>query len=121
MESINISEAKSHFSETVSRAAAGEHFVIHRRERPIAALIGSNELERLQRSAQAARQLALALGQQIDLLDEIEKGEIHPIMASFGLWRDESDLADLDQSNRQHRIRKRSPPCNTQSTAFLQD
>ena len=46
MESINISEAKSLFSETVSRAAAGEHFVIHRRERPIAALIGSNELER---------------------------------------------------------------------------
>ena len=98
IESINISEAKSHFSEYVSRAAAGEHFVIHRRERPIAALIGSNELERLQRSAQAARQLALALGQQIDLLDEIEKGEIHPIMASFGLWRGESDLADLDQS-----------------------
>lgn len=41
MEKINIAEAKSRFSELVSRSAAGEKFIIKRRERPVAAMIGS--------------------------------------------------------------------------------
>ena len=41
METINISDAKSHFSEFLSRAASGERFVILRRERPLAAIIGA--------------------------------------------------------------------------------
>lgn len=112
MKSINVSEAKSHLSDFISRAASGERFVIYRRQRPMAALIGADELVRLERSAHAARRLALALGQQTDMLEEIEKGELHPIMASFGLWSEESDLADLTQSiqsNRQNQpIRKGS-------------
>ena len=60
METINVAEAKSRFSELISRAATGERFIIQRRERPVAALIGAAELERLER---AARRLALVLGQ----------------------------------------------------------
>lgn len=95
METINVAEAKSRFSELISRAASGERFLIHRRERPVAALIGTIELERLDRTSRAARKLALALGQEEDILERVERRELHPAMAAFGLWRDEADLADL--------------------------
>ena len=62
MEYINVAEAKSRFSELISRAVSGERFIIRRRDRPVVALIGAAELERLERSSHAARRLALALG-----------------------------------------------------------
>jgi prevent-host-death family protein len=95
METINVAEAKSRFSELISRAATGERFIIQRRERPVAALIGTKELEHLERSSRAARSLALALGQEEAILEQIERRERHPAMAAYGLWRDETDLADL--------------------------
>ena len=95
MESINMAEAKSRFSELVSRAAAGERVVIHRRERSVAVLISPAELERLERTAHAARRLALALGQDEALLRKIESCEVHPILAAFGLWRSDPSLETL--------------------------
>lgn len=95
MEKINIAEAKGRFSELISRAASGERFILQRRERPVAALIGTADLERLERSSRAARKLALALGQGEAILGKIERQELHPAMAAFGLWRDEPDLANL--------------------------
>jgi prevent-host-death family protein len=97
METINVVEAKSRFSELISRAAAGERFLIQRRERPVAALIGSAELQRLQRASQTAGRLALALGQRQELLDKVEWQELHPLMAAFGLWQSQPDLEDLAQ------------------------
>ncbi|HSF80231.1 MAG TPA: type II toxin-antitoxin system prevent-host-death family antitoxin [Anaerolineales bacterium] len=95
METIKVAEAKSRFSELISRAATGERFIIQRRERPVAALIGAAELERLERTARAARRLALALGQEPAILEKVERRELHPAMAAYGLWRGESDLEDL--------------------------
>lgn len=95
METINVAEAKSRFSELISRASTGERFLIQRRERPVAALIGAAELERLERTSRAARRLALALGQEVAILEKVEQRELHPAMAAFGLWRDEADLAAL--------------------------
>jgi len=95
MEKVNVAEAKSRFSELISRAATGERFLIQRRERPVAALIGAAELERLERTSQAARRLALALGQEQAILEKVELRELHPAMAAYGLWRGESDLDDL--------------------------
>lgn len=111
MENINIAEAKSRFSELVSRSAAGEKFIIKRRERPVAAMIGFDELDRLERAAYSARRLAELLGQKEELLDKIEKGEAHPVMAAFGLWEDEPDLADLDSeiiNNRLAELKRRA-------------
>ena len=105
METISMSEAKSRFSEFLSRAASGERFVILRRERPLAAIIGAEELARLERSATIARHLAQALGQSTELLEDIEANKVHPAMAAFGLWKDEDDLVELDetvQKNRRH-------------------
>lgn len=104
MNTINVGEAKSRFSELISRAAAGERFLIRRRERPVAVLISATELERLERMSQAASQLALSLGQSAELMKQIEEEKIHPAMAAFGLWQDEPELTTLDDeiySNRQ--------------------
>lgn len=110
METINVAEAKSRFSELISRAASGERFVIHRRERPVAVLIGPGEIERLERSAQAARHLALALGQDMSLLEKVERGELHPAMAAFGLWRNDRDLESLVEEIAVERQRPSSRP-----------
>jgi len=61
MQTISVGEAKSRFSELISRTAAGERFLIQRRQRPVAVLISAPELERLERASRAARRLALAL------------------------------------------------------------
>ena len=95
METINVVDAKSRFSELISRASSGERFLIRRRERDIAVLINPGELERLERSSLMARRLALALGQDSSLLQKVERCEVHPAMAAFGLWRDEEDLANI--------------------------
>ena len=47
METINLVDAKSHLSELLSRVSAGERFVIQRRERSVAVLIGTDDLCRL--------------------------------------------------------------------------
>ncbi len=85
METFNVAEAKSRFSELINRAATGESFIIQRRERPVAALIGATELERLERASRAAHRLALALGQSEAILEKVERLELHPAMAAFGL------------------------------------
>lgn len=104
METLNVADAKSRFSEVVSRAAGGERILIRRRTRPAAVVISPRELERLERASEAAMRLAAALGQSKDLLEKIEAGEAHPAMAAFGLWKDEPDLEHLAeeiQSNRE--------------------
>jgi len=110
METINISEAKSRFSEFLSRAASGERFVIVRRARPLAALISAGELERLERSAEITRRLAQTLGQSSTLLEKIEAGKVHPAMAAFGLWKDEEDLDVLEAQIINNRQRASSRP-----------
>lgn len=95
METIRMAEAKARFSDLVSQAAAGKRIVIRRRERDVAVLISPAELEKIERAALSAQRLALALGQDENILKRIERGELHPIMAAFGLWRDDPDLAHL--------------------------
>ena len=96
MDSFSIAEVKRRFSELVSRTSAGERFLIRRREKPLAVLISAIDLERLERAAQMGHHLALALGQDPDLLLKIEQGEVHPAMAAYGLWPDDPALADLN-------------------------
>ena len=110
MEKISMSEAKSRFSEFLSRASKGERFVILRRERALAALIGAGELARLERSAEIVRRLAQTLGQSKELLEKIEAGKAHPAMAAYGLWKDEDDLADLEAGVEKNRRRPGSRP-----------
>jgi antitoxin (DNA-binding transcriptional repressor) of toxin-antitoxin stability system len=110
MEKISMSEAKSRFSEYLSRAAGGERFVILRRQHPLAAIIGAGELIQLERSAEINRRLAHSLGQSKKLLDDIEADKTHPAMAAFGLWKDEVDLANLEEEVKKNRQSPSSRP-----------
>jgi prevent-host-death family protein len=110
MEKISIGEAKSRFSELISRASAGERFMIQRRERPVAVLISSAELEHLERTAKMTLQLARALGQSEELLRDIEAGKAHPLAAAFGLWSVAADLDDLDKEIARNRKRQSTRP-----------
>ena len=97
MQTVNVIEAKSRFSELLSRTAGGERFVIRRREKPIAVLVGLAELDRLEQAAQMAHNLALSLGQSEEILRQIDEQTAHPAMAAFGLWRDALALDDLTE------------------------
>lgn len=90
MENENMAEAKSRFSELISRTSVGERFITRRRERSIAVLINPFELGKMGRASRAARRLALALGQDEALLAQKERRETHPAMAAFGLWKEPS-------------------------------
>lgn len=102
METLSVADAKSRFSELISRAAAGERILIQRRTRPAAVVISPGDLERLERASEAALRLAEALGQSPELLRRIESGEAHPAMAAFGLWRGE-ELDGLEDTIRRER------------------
>lgn len=97
MTQVSVAQAKSHLDELLSRVALGERIVIRRRDRPVAVLMSTAELERLEQLSRAGRQSALALGQRPSLLKQIEAGKLHPAMAAFGLWRSESDLDGLTE------------------------
>lgn len=112
MTDLNVVEAKSRFSEVLGRAAAGERFVIHRRSRPLAVVISPAKWERLRCTAELGNHLAQALGQDPAILTAIADGALHPILAAFGLWREEDDLAGLaDEINpsRQHQPQRPAP------------
>jgi hypothetical protein len=96
------------FAPAIKLCDGEERFVIMRRARPVAALIGAGELERLERAAEITRRLAQVLGQSPSLFEGIEAGKIHPAMAAFRLWKDEADLVDLDRRDLQNRLRRSS-------------
>ena len=48
--SIAVAEAKAAFSELASRASAGERFLVLRRGKPVAALVGPEDLELLEQA-----------------------------------------------------------------------
>jgi prevent-host-death family protein len=110
MENISVSEARRHFSEYLSRAAGGERFVILRHQRPLAVIIGAGELTRLERFTEITRRLGHSLEQSKKIMDDVEAGKTHPAMAAFGLWKDEADLADLEEEVKRNRQSSSSRP-----------
>ena len=95
MQTVNVVEAKSRFSELLSRTVGGEEFIIQRRQKPVAVLIGLAEWEQLKRTAQTVRNMALNLGQSEEILQQIDDQKMHPIMAVYGLWKDEPEFDTL--------------------------
>jgi hypothetical protein len=47
------------------------------------------------RLSETAHRLAVILGQDADLLRQVEAEEVHPAMAAFGLWNGVEELAML--------------------------
>ncbi len=75
-------DVKAHLSEFISRVRYGrERIVIARRGKPIAALIGIQDLHRLESLDRES--------------DNNESEKHHPIMDAFGGWADRIDLDEL--------------------------
>jgi len=82
MITIGTADIKSRLSEFISRVCySRERIIIARRGKPVAALVGINDLRRLEILERDASQ---------------KKGETaHPIMRAFGGWADRTDTDDL--------------------------
>jgi prevent-host-death family protein len=107
---ISVGDAKSRLSELISRAAAGERFVIRRRDKPVAALVSTDDFAKLEGRRQAAIRLGRAFGQREEILRKIAAGEMHPIMAAHGLWADQPEWDDIAQGIYKNRRRKSKRP-----------
>ena len=103
MKTLTVVEAKSKLSDYLSRAASGERFLIQRRGRSMAVLLGVDELSRLERSQKLLYRLAESMGQRPEIVEAVERGEIHPTMLAYGLWAEEEDLEDLASEIRSNR------------------
>lgn len=79
-ERIGASEAKAHFSELLARAGfSGERFLVERRGKPLAALVGAEDLKRLEEG-------------------DVEAGGVRPrgALALVGAWGDLADDGEID-------------------------
>ena len=64
----------------------------------------------MERTARLAYKLALALGQDEAILEKVEKRELHPSMAAFGLWQDDPEFTELANEISEDRLRSPSRP-----------
>ncbi len=79
---ISAAQAKAHFSALVAQVAyGGEHYVIERRGKPLAALVSVDDLQRLEALASSARpQGALAL---VGAWREVEERDLDALIADI--------------------------------------
>ena len=97
-EKIRVTEAKAHLSALMARAGyGGERFVIERRGKPLAALVGVEDLERLEseREDDSRPMGALAL---IGVLSEADERESDSVLDEIyaDRERDTGRPVDLD-------------------------
>ncbi len=80
---INAAQAKAHLSELIAKVAyGGEHYVIERRGKPVAALVSVDDLERLEegRTTSTRPRGALAL---LGAWREVDEGDIDALVADI--------------------------------------
>ena len=78
-EKVRVTEAKAHLSELMARVGyGGERFVIERRGRPLAALVGVEDLERLEKGDSNSR-LRGAIG-LVGAWGEAEESEVDTML-----------------------------------------
>lgn len=96
---ISAARAKAHLSDLVAQVAyGGEHFVIERRGRPLAALVSIADLDQLEAAPDRIVRPLGALG-LVGLLADIEDDEIEAVTRQIYTTREQDtgrpvDLAD---------------------------
>lgn len=102
LEKVRVGEAKAKLSELMARAGyGGERFLIERRGRPLAALVGVEDLERLERErgeAGATERPRGALALAGAWGDVVEDGEIDAMLEDIysARERDHGRPVDFD-------------------------
>jgi prevent-host-death family protein len=92
---VRVTEAKAHLSELMARVGyGGERFVIERRGRPLAALVGVEDLERLEKGDSTSRLLgAIAL---VGAWGEAEEPEVDAVLEEIYAERDRDTGRTVD-------------------------
>jgi antitoxin (DNA-binding transcriptional repressor) of toxin-antitoxin stability system len=107
---ISIGDAKMRFSELISRALAGERFRLRRRDKIVAAIVGPDDLEKLERQRVNAVREGRTLGQRKAILTAVERGDVHPSMAAFGLLADDEQWDEILEDTYRDRSRRSTRP-----------
>lgn len=80
-EKIRVTEAKANLSALMARVSyGGERFVIERRGRPLAALVGVEDLERLEREWSASNSRALGALALVGAWGEAEEKDLDAVL-----------------------------------------
>jgi prevent-host-death family protein len=92
---VRVTEAKAHLSELMARVGyGGERFVIERRGRPLAALVGVEDLERLEKGDSTSRLLgAIAL---VGAWGKAEEPEVDAVLEEIYAERDRDTGRTVD-------------------------
>lgn len=80
-EKIRVTEAKAHLSALMARVGyGGERFLIERRGRPLAALVGVEDLERLEKERDATTSRPLGAIALVGAWGEAEEGDLDAVL-----------------------------------------
>lgn len=88
-EKIRATEAKAHLSALMARAGyGGERFVIERRGKPLAALVGVGDLERLEGEREDASSRPMGALALIGVLGEADERDLDTVLKEVYAARD---------------------------------
>jgi prevent-host-death family protein len=95
---VRVTEAKAQLSALMARAGyGGERFLIERRGRPLAALVGVEDLERLEGEREDIPSRPLGAIALVGAWGEAEEGDLDTVLAEIYAerWRDTGRPVDL--------------------------
>ena len=98
-EKIRVTEAKAHLSALMARVGyGGERFVIERRGRPLAALVGVEDLERLEKERSGAASQSLGAIALVGAWGEAEGRDLDAVLEEIYAerGRDTGRTVDLE-------------------------
>ena len=85
---VGVTEAKAHLSALMARAGyGGERFLIERRGRPLAALVGIEDLERLEGEQGSTPSRPLGAIALVGAWGEAEEGDLDAVLAEIYVER----------------------------------
>ena len=87
---VTITEAQTRLAELINRAMQGESVIIQAAGGARVALVNKTT-QPAETPVQRAVRVGREMGQSEDILRRIEAGELHPIMAMYGLGGEEWD------------------------------
>lgn len=96
-EKIRATEAKAHLSALMARVGyGGERFIIERRGKPLAALVGVEDLERLEGDREDASSCPMGVLALIGVLGEADGREIDAMLDEIYADRDQDTGRPVD-------------------------
>ena len=96
-EKIRVTEAKSHLSALMARVGyGGERFVIERRGRPLAALVGVEDLERLESESGDVTSRSLGAIALAGAWSEVEEKDLDAVLGEIYAERERDTGRTVD-------------------------